>query len=156
MRSTRRLGISLTLTVGAVAAALFVATAHGAGTPPRFTFIDKTDSREYLTAAGSTSVFPGRLLPGDRVLSHDSLLQGSRSAGYFDEVCTVTLGNYDLCEAMITFPGKGQIQASWMSRWPVSFTGVIDGGTGAFADASGEFAATVLRSGSLRITATLR
>ena len=112
---------------------------------------------EYVTAAGSTSVFPGRLQTGDRILSRDSLLQGARSIGYDNELCTVTFDNNDLCQVMVVLPGKGQIQASWLwIRWLSNFSGVIDGGTGAFADARGQFMSRRLRNGALSITATSR
>jgi hypothetical protein len=157
MRSRSGLGISLTLAAGAAVAALFTATAHGDGTASTLTFVVENHGTQYVTAAGSTSVFPGRLQPGDRILTRDSLLQGARSIGYDNELCTVTLENHDLCQVMLVLPGKGQIQASWLwIRWPSNFTGVIDGGTGAFAHAGGQFTATVLRNGALKITATLR
>ena len=157
MRSRRGLGISLTLAAGAAVAALFVATAQGAGTPSTLSFVVQNRGTEFVTAAGSTNVFPGRLQTGDRIFSRDSLLQGARSIGYDNELCTVTFDNHELCQVMLVLPGEGQIQASWLwIRWPSSFSGVIDGGTGAFAHSAGQFTATVLRNGVLRITATLR
>jgi hypothetical protein len=156
MRLRRSLGISLTLAGGAAAAALFTTTAQGTGTPSTLSFLVQNRGTEYITAAGSTSVFPGRLQAGDRILTRDALLQGGRSIGYDNELCTVTFDSHDLCQVVLVVPGKGQIQASWLwIRWPSNFSGVIDGGTGAFADASGQFTATVLPKGALRITATL-
>jgi hypothetical protein len=156
MRSRRGLAIALTLTAAAAVAAVFIATAQAAGAPATLTFVAQNRGIEYLTAAGSTSVFPGRLQAGDRILARDSLLRGARSIGYDDELCTVTLDNHDLWQVILVLPGKGQIQASWLwIRWPSTFTGVIDGGTGTFAHATGQFTATVLRNGQLRITAAL-
>jgi hypothetical protein len=155
MRLRVGLGISLTLAAGAAVAAQFVATAQGAGTPSRLSFVVQNHARIYLTPAGSTSVFPGQLLPGDRILSRDSLLQGARSVGYDDELCTVTLDNQELCQATVVLPGKGQIQASWLFRWPSNYTAVIDGGTGAFVHASGQFTGATLRNGQFRITGTV-
>jgi hypothetical protein len=157
MRSRRGLGISLTLAAGAATAALVTATAQGAGAPSTLRFVVQNRGTEYVTAAGSTRVFSGPLHTGDRILTRDELLQGARSIGYDNELCTVTLDDHDLCQAIVVLTGKGQIQASWLwIRWPRNFTGVIDGGTGAFAHAQGQFTATVLRNGALRITATLR
>jgi hypothetical protein len=156
MRLRSGLGISLTFAVGAAVASLLVATAQGAGTASTLSFVVQNQGREYLTTAGSSSLSPGRLLPGDRILSHDSLLQGGRTFGYDDELCTVTIDNQDLCQVMVALPGKGQIQASWLFRWPSNFTGVIDGGTGAFAHASGQFTGTTLRNGQFRIAVVLR
>ena len=147
MRLRRGLGICLTAAAGAASAALLTATAQGAGMPSTVSFVVQNHGTEYVTAAGSTSVFPGRLQPGDRILTRDSLLRGGRSIGYDDELCTVTYDNDELCQVMLVLPGKGQIQASWLwIRWPSNFTGVIDGGTGAFTHAQGQFTATVLRS----------
>jgi hypothetical protein len=157
MRLRSGLAISLTLAVAAGVAALSTVTAEGAGTPSTLSLVVQNHGTEYVTAAGSMSVFPGRLQTGDRIFSRDSLLQGARSIGYDDEVCTVTVDNHDLCQVILVLSGKGQIQASWLwIHWPSSFSGVIDGGTGAFAHASGQFTATGLRNGTLRITATLR
>jgi hypothetical protein len=156
MRLRRRLGIWLTLPAAATAAVLSVPAARGAGTPSTLSFVVQNRGTDYVTAAGSTNVFPGRLQPGDRILSRDALIQGTRSIGYDDELCTVTVDNHELCQVALVLPGRGQIQASWLwIRWPSSFTGVIDGGTGAFAHARGQFTATGLRNGGLRITATL-
>jgi hypothetical protein len=156
MRLKRGPGVSLTLAAGAAITALFVATAQGAGTPSTLNFVVKNDGREYVTAAGTVSIFPSRLLPGDRILSRDSLLQGGRSVGYDEEICTVTVDNQDLCQTMVVLPGKGRIQVSYLFRWPSNYTGVVDGGTGTFAHAKGQFTGTTLRDGQFRITATLR
>lgn len=157
MRLTKSLGISLTLAAGAAVAALVTATAQGAGTPSTLSLVVQNHGTEYVTAAGSTSAFPGRLQTGDRIFARDSLLQGARSVGYDNELCTATFDNHDLCQVMLVLPGKGQIHASWLwIHWPSNFNGVIEGGTGAFAQARGQFTATVLRNGTLRITATLR
>ena len=151
------LGISLTPATGAAVAVVLAATAQGAGTPSTLSFVVQNKRTEYVTAAGSTSVFPGRLQTGDRTLSRDSLLQGARSIGYDNELCTVTFDNNDLCQVMVVLPGKGQIQASWLwIRWLSNFSGVIDGGTGAFTDARGQFMSRRLRNGALSITTTLR
>jgi len=157
MRLSGSLGILLTLSVGAAATALFVANAQEAGPSSTLSLVVENHGTEYVTAAGSTSVFPGRLQTGDRIFSRDSLLGGGRSVGYDNELCTVTFDNQDLCQVMLVLAGKGQIHASWLwVHWPSNFTGVIDGGTGAFADARGQFKATVLRNGALRVTTTLR
>ena len=163
MRSRRGLGISLTLAAGAAVAALFVATAQGAGTPSTLSFVVQNRGTEFVTAAGSTNVFPGRLQTGDRIFSRDSLLQGARSIGYDNELCTVTFDDNDLCQTIVVLPGKGQIQASWLwidrnasTYGPAHFNGVIDGGTGTFADARGRFSASLLPTGTLKFAATLR
>jgi hypothetical protein len=163
MRLRTGLGISLTLAIAVAAAALFVTRAQGASTHSTLSFVIRNEGTEYVTAAGSTSVFPGRLQTGDRIFTRDADMQGARSIGHDNEVCTVTFDDNDLCQAMIVLPGKGQIQATWL--WvgrnsslygPPHFTGVIDGGTGVYAHAQGQFTGNVLPNGALRFTGALR
>jgi hypothetical protein len=157
MRSRKGLRASLTLTIAAAVAALFVAAAQGAGTPTTLSFVAQNQGREFLTAAGPSSVWPGRLQPGDRILSRDALLQRDHSVGYGDELCTVTVDNHFLCQVMVVLPGEGQIQVSWLElHWPDGYTGVIDGGTGHFANAKGTFTYTQAPNGIAKITVRLK
>ena len=163
MKLNRSSRISIALAAWAAAAALFVGTAQGAGTQPTLSFVVQNHGTEYVTAAGSTSVFPGRLQTGDRIFTRDLLLDRGHSIGYDNELCTVTFDDNDLCQTIVVLPGKGQIQASWLwidrnasTYGPAHFNGVIDGGTGAFADARGKFSASLLPTGTLKFAATLR
>jgi hypothetical protein len=141
------------VTVAAAVAALFVATAQGARTPSTLSFVAQNQGREFLTAAGSSSVWPGRLQPGDRILSRDALLRGGHSVGYGDELCTVTVDDHFLCQVMVVLPSAGQLQVSWLElHWPNGYTGVIDGGTGHFANAKGTFTYTQEPNGTAKIT----
>jgi hypothetical protein len=156
-------GLSTALAAGAAVVAVFVGTAQGAGTPSTLSFVVQNHRTEYVTAAGPTSVFPGRLQTGDRILSRDSLLARGRMIGYDNELCTVTFDDNDLCQTSLVLPGKGQIQASWLwidrnasTFGPPHFSGVIDGGTGTFANAKGQFRASLLPTGGLEIATTLR
>jgi hypothetical protein len=68
----------------------------------------------------------------------------------------VTFDNHEICQTTVVLPGQGQIEANWLwTDWPSGFTGVIAGGTGTFAHATGEFTATPLADGGLQFTATL-
>jgi hypothetical protein len=163
MKLTRGSAIALTLAAAAAATAPLVATAEGAKTSSTLNLVVQSNGHEYLTAAGSSSVFPGRLQTGDRILGRDKLLQGTRTVGYDNELCTVTFDNNDLCQVVLALRGKGQIEATWL--WvdrnaslagPSHFAGVIDGGTGTFAAAQGQFSASALPNGTLKIAATLR
>jgi hypothetical protein len=163
MMLKRSSAISIALAAGAATVALFVGTAQGAGAGSTLGFVVHNHGTEYVTAAGSTSVFPGRLQTGDRIFSRDLLLERGRSIGYDNEICTVTFDNNDLCQTILVLPGKGQIQASWLwigrnasTYGPPDFSGVIDGGTGTFAHAKGQFSASLLPSGTLKFAATLR
>jgi len=91
------------------------------------------------------------------------LLSGSTVVGYDNELCTAVVDNNDYCEVTLVLSGKGQIQVSWL--WigrngslygPPSFSGVIDGGTGAYSSAHGQFDAEVLANGQLQLSAALR
>jgi hypothetical protein len=51
-----------------------------------------------------------------------------------------------LCEDIVSFDGRGDLQASWTVQWPAtgssgpsSFDGVVDGGTLQFQSAHGSF-----------------
>jgi hypothetical protein len=154
MTSSKRFRITSAIAVAA--AAVFVSTALAARPTPTLSVVAHSRGLEFVTAAGSTSVYPGHLQIGDRIFSRDALTQDTRSVGYDNELCTVTFDNHELCQATVVLSGQGQIQASWLwTDWPSRFTGVIDGGTGTFAHAKGEFTATPLAAGALKLTATL-
>ena len=162
MRLRSGLAISLTLAIAAGVAALSTVTVEGAGTPSRLSLVVQNHGTEYVAAAGSTSVFPGRLQTGDRIFTRDLLLDRGHSIGYDNELCTVTFDDNDLCQTILVLPGRGQIQASWLwidrnasTYGPAHFNGVIDGGTGTFADARGKFSASLLPTGTLKFAATL-
>jgi hypothetical protein len=155
MTSSKRFKISSLIAVAA-AAAVIASTALGQSPTPTLSFVIHNRGLEFVTASGSTSVYPGHLQIGDRIFSRDSLMQGSSAVGYDNELCTVNFDNHELCQTTLVLAGKGQIQASWFwTNWPSGFTGVIDGGTGTFVHAKGEFTATPLAGGSLKLTATL-
>jgi hypothetical protein len=159
----RSWGLPLTSLTGTAIVAWFVPTALGAGTPDQLSVLVQNRGIEYLTSSGSSQPFPGTLLAGDRIPSRDALLQGTRQVGYDNEPCTVTFDNNDLCQTIVVLAGKGQLEATWLwigrntSQYgPRRFTGVIDGGTGAYGHAKGQFTATTLPNGELRLTATLK
>jgi hypothetical protein len=136
--------------------------ALGAGAPIGLTYLVQNNGMAYVTASGVTSVFPGHLRTGDRIFSRDRLLRAGERVGYGNEVCTVTFDNNDLCHEMLVLNGKGDLEVSWLwvgrnasAYGPAHFDGIIDGGTGAYAHASGEFEATVLPTGTVQVTATL-
>jgi hypothetical protein len=141
---------------------LVAASAAAADTPASFSFVVRNTGTEYITRAGTSSSYPGRLVTGDQILSRDVLLQGGQPIGFDNEACTVTFDDNDLCRDMSVFAGRGDVEATWLwvdrnssEYGPRLFAGVIDGGTGAFTGATGHFAATVLPNGELEITAHL-
>jgi hypothetical protein len=136
--------------------------ALGAGASTRLTFLVQNNGTAYVTASGLTSVFPGHLRTGDRIFSRDRLLRAGERVGYDNEVCTVTFDNNDFCQTTLVLNGQGDLEVSWLwvgrnasAYGPAHFDGIINGGTGAYAHASGEFEATVLPTGAPQVTVTL-
>ena len=153
-------GGSTALAVAAMAAGALGAHRSGAGLA--FSYVVHNTGVEYVTSAGRTSSFPGRLDTGDQIFARDTLSQGGTRIGYDNEACTVTFDGNDLCRVVSVFPGRGEVEASWLwvgrnasRNGPSRFNGVVDGGTGAFQNARGQFLGTVLPDGTLRFTAQL-
>jgi hypothetical protein len=154
---------------GVLAAALaggaagVAAAQASAGIPGPLTFDLRPTALQFFTSTGPITGFPtGPLAPGDRVIGQDRLLQGGVRAGHDDEVCTIAFARDVLCQDIIIFDGRGDVQASWSFRWPAtgsrgpaSFDGIIDGGTAAFAGAHGTFHARTLPDGDQQITAII-
>ena len=155
--------ITIVLGVALAAVALSAAAAAAASGPTLTLFLAGGSAPEYVSASGTTSTtFPDQLNTGDRIFSNDRLSDGHRQVGYSNEICTVTFNANDFCQVVGLITGKGEFEATWlwvgrnMSTYgPRHFSGVIDGGTGAFANAHGQFEATVLANGSLRFSAAL-
>ena len=147
------------LVAAGVLAATGEASTHRTAT---LAYIVRTAGTAYLTKTGLSTNFPGTLQTGDQIFARDALFQGSTKIGYDNETCTVTFDNNDLCRVASVFTGKGETEATWLwinrnsSQYgPSHFSGIIDGGTGTFEHANGQFDATALPNGTLRITARL-
>jgi hypothetical protein len=153
----------LAAAVGIVTVVSAAAVAGTRSAPTLTLVLGKGSAPEFVSASGTTSTtFPDRLNTGDRIFSNDRLSDGHHHVGYDNEICTVTFTANDLCQVVGYITGKGEFEATWLwigrntSLWgPRHFSGVIDGGTGAFANAHGQFDATVLANGSLRFSASL-
>jgi hypothetical protein len=150
--------VMLALASGGIAAG----KALGAAAPTTLSFLVQNAGTEYVTASGTTAVFPGHLSTGDRIFSRDVLLRGSVRVGYDNEVCTVTFDSNDLCQTVLVLSDKGDLAVTWLwvgrnasATGPAQFSGVIEGGTGVYAHASGVFEARVLPTGLLQVHATL-
>jgi len=132
-------------------------------TPGQLTFASQLTAIQFFTAYGPITGFPTKpLVPGDRIIGQDRILQHGRPAGHDNEACTVSFGRDVLCQDIITLTGQGDLQASWTIQWPAagtrgpaSFDGVIDGGTAHFAAAHGTFHAATLPDGDTQITAMI-
>ena len=131
--------------------------------PGQLTFVSQLTAIQFFTASGPITGFPSTpLVPGDRIIGQDRILQHGRAAGRDNEACTVSFGRDVLCQDIIILTGQGDLQASWTLQWPAagtrgpaSFDGVIDGGTAHFAAAHGTFHAATLPDGGTQLTAVI-
>jgi len=131
--------------------------------PGQLTFVSQLTAIQFFTASGPITGFPTTpLVPGDRIIGQDRILQHGRAAGHDNEACTVSFGRDVLCQDIIILTGQGDLQASWTLQWPAagtrgpaSFDGVIDGGTAHFAAAHGTFHAATLPDGDTQLTAVI-
>ena len=161
-RTRIALGALATIAVagGTAGAAAAQASAHA---PGRLTFVSQLTSIRFFTNSGPITGFPTKtLVPGDRIIGQDRILQNGKPAGHDNEACTVSFHRDVLCQDIIILNGQGDLQASWTIRWPATgprgpatFDGVIGGGTSHFAAAHGTFHAATLPNGDMRITAVI-
>jgi hypothetical protein len=149
---------ALAVAGGAAAAATAQAAAPAAGP---LTLTSQLTALQFFTSAGPITGPPtAPLVPGDRIIGQDRILQGGRPSGHDNEACTVSFNRDVLCQDIIIFDGQGDMQASWTLRWPAigspaSFDGIIEGGTGSFRAAHGWFHAQALPGGDMKITANI-
>ena len=160
-KSTKLLVLAI-VTVGVATLGAVVSRGASAGAPKMVSYDVRNNGIEFVTAAGSSTSFPGRLITGDRIFARDSLLRAGTQIGYDNEVCTVTFDGNDLCHVAAVIKGKGSIQITWLwvgrnlsQNGPARFAGVIEGGTGAYAKATGQFTASALPNGELQINASI-
>jgi hypothetical protein len=149
----------------AVAGGAAGATAAQA-TPPapgQLTFVSQLTAIRFFSRSGPITGFPTTpLVPGDRIIGQDRILQDGRPAGHDNEACTVSFDRDVLCQDIVILTGQGDLQASWTVQWPAtgtrgpaSFDGIIDGGTAHLAAAHGTFHAATLPDGDVQITAVI-
>ena len=160
-KSTKLLVLAI-VTVGVATLGAVVSRGASAGAPKMVSYDVRNNGIEFVTASGSSNSFPGRLVTGDRIFARDSLLRAGTQIGYDNEVCTVTFDGNDLCHVAAVIKGKGSIQITWLwigrnlsQNGPARFAGVIEGGTGAYAKATGQFTASALPNGELQINASI-
>jgi hypothetical protein len=159
-RTRIALGALATIAVagGAAGAAAAQASAHA---PGRLTFVSQLTAIRFFTNSGPITGPPTKpLVPGDRIIGQDRILQDGKPAGYDNEFCTLSFRRDVLCQDIVVLNGQGDLQASWTLQWPASgvpssFGGVIDGGTSQFAAAHGSFHAATLPNGDMQITAVV-
>src|SRR6516162_6462450 len=162
MTTTKRTAYAALLAAAVVAGALTAGGDASTHHSRSLTYIVRNAGTAYLTKTGLSTSFPGTLQTGDQIFARDTLLHGSTKIGYDNETCTVTFDNNDLCRVLSVFTGKGEVESTWIwidrnssAYGPSQFSGIIDGGTGSFEHANGQFDATALPNGAVRITARL-
>jgi hypothetical protein len=139
------------------------AAAQAPHVPGQLALASQLTAIQFFTASGPITGFPTTpLMPGDRIIGQDRILQNGKPAGRDNEACTVSFGRDVLCQDIIILTGQGDLQASWTIQWPAtgtrgpaSFDGIIDGGPARFAAAHGTFHAATLPDGDLQITAAI-
>jgi hypothetical protein len=155
------LGTAATLVIAGAGAA--VATQASAHSPSELSFTSHLTAIQFFTSTGPVTGFPtAPLVPGDRIIGQDTIVQSGQPVGHDNEVCTVSFGRDVLCQDILIFDGRGDLKAGWTVQWPASgpagpssFEGIVEGGTDQFRSSHGSFHAIMLPSGDVEITADL-
>jgi hypothetical protein len=163
MQIRTRVALAALAAIAVAGGSAAAAAAQAPHAPGQLTFASQLTAIQFFTASGPITGFPTRpLVPGDRIVGQDRILQNGKPAGHDNEACTVSFGRDVLCQDIIILTGQGDLQASWTIQWPAtgtrgpaSFDGVIDGGTAHFAAAHGTFHAATLPDGDMQITAEI-
>ena len=164
MHIRTRVAASALAAIAMAGAAAATAAAQAAPqSPGQLTFASQLTAIQFFTASGPITGFPTKpLVPGDRIIGQDRILQNGRAVGHDNEACTVSFGRDVLCQDIVILNGQGDLQVSWTVQWPAtgtrgpgSFDGVIDGGTAHFAAAHGTFHAATRPDGDMQITAKI-
>ena len=156
-------GALAAVAIAGCAAGTAVAAQAASHAPGQLTFVSQLTAIQFFTSSGPITGFPTKpLVPGDRIIGQDRILQHGKAVGHDNEACTVAFTRDVLCQDIFILDGQGDVQASWSFRWPAtgtqgpaSFDGIIDGGTGRFRAAHGWFHARALPGGDLQVTATI-
>lgn len=161
IRTRLALGALATIAVagGTAGAAAAQASAHA---PGQLTFVSQLTAIRFFSNSGPMTGFPKKpLVPGDRIIGQDRILQHGKTVGHDNEACTLSFHRDVLCQDIVVLNGQGDLQVSWTLQWPTggrvpsSFNGVIEGGTSHFAAAHGSFHAATLPNRDIRITAVI-
>ena len=123
-----------------------LATGQRAGANQDFTVHETLTNFEYLGADGTTTIstLPTHVVPGDRLVTRFTLTEGSTVVGFASFVNTATFNDDDMATGIYAFTGRGDIHTTFYVRDGFDFAhlptvddGTIDGGTFAYAHASG-------------------
>jgi hypothetical protein len=161
---SRLLRVLAAMSVGATTIGVtLIGLAPRAGAATETTFVARSTNVEFSTASGGTSLTPpsGPLVPGDRIMFRDDIVQGTTVVGWDTGNCVVQFNDNELCTVVATWPGKGDLFASWLERGaasstpPTTFDGEVTGGSFAYHAAHGMFHAVSPPNGDTTVTITL-
>jgi hypothetical protein len=97
-RTRIALGALATIAVAGGTAGAAAAQASGPA-PGRLTFVSQLTAIRFFTSSGPIAGFPTKpLVPGDRIIGQDRILQHGKPAGHDNEVCTVSFRRDVLCQ----------------------------------------------------------
>ena len=141
---------------------LVVATVQQAGANVELSVTAHQTNFEFVPAGGQPTANPPNTPPsiGDSFIIRENLLQGTTVIGYDNIICTETFNNNGLCTAVFAINGKGDIHGTALIRdqfdpntnGPAVSDGAIDGGTFAYAHATGSAHIVSLPSGDSQYT----
>jgi hypothetical protein len=129
-------------------AGLIVGTAQQAGAQSEFTLVGTQTNEVFVPAGGpatdNANTLTRPIQTGDEVIIRQSLSEGGAVVGYDIIICTDTFNDNGLCQAVFAFTGIGDVHGTALVRGlfgaaggPAVFDGDVDGGTFAYAHASG-------------------
>jgi hypothetical protein len=128
-----------------------LASGQRAGANQNLTVGETLTNFEYVGADGTSSIsgLPAHVAPGDRIITRFTLTEGSTVVGFASFVDTATFNDDDMATGFYAFTGRGDIHVTFYVRDGFDFAhlptvddGSIDGGTFAYAHASGSVHAT--------------
>jgi len=139
---------SALVVVGGVA---LVATSQQAGAQQEFSLVATQTNFAVIPAGSAATINPSNsYVPntGDEVTFRDTLTRGTATVGFDTVICTDTFNNNGLCTDIISITNVGDIHLTALvrdlftafssnSNGPGTFDASIDGGTFAYANATG-------------------
>jgi len=125
-----------------------VMTAQQAGAQQEMNLVATQTNVAFVPAGQAATLTPSNsYVPntGDEFFLRETLTQGTTTVGYDNVICTDTFNNNGLCTDVIAITDRGDIHATALVRdlfdfsgnGPGTFDASIDGGTFAYANATG-------------------
>ena len=94
MHIRTRVALAALAAIAVAGGSAAAAAAQAPHAPGQLTFASQLTAIQFFTASGPITGFPTTpLVPGDRIIGQDRILQNGRPVGHDNEVCTVTFGS---------------------------------------------------------------